>query len=176
MRRTHIVLALVLGLFIISACTQLPQRSEEVAPRWALAHLRALEGAERAFDAGFFEVWRAALEVLAEKGIPLAAADLQRGRIISESVELSPEELARLSTAREGRTRHGGRYVLQLRVAALSEAQTQVEAALLLTAHLPMSFNPLGGVPVRSSGILEAEIFDAIAAKALSTNSQRINE
>lgn len=165
MRRTLIVLALALGLFIISACTQLPRRSEEVAPRWALARLQAVEGAERAFDVSFFDVWQVALEVLAEKRIPIAVADSERGLIISESVELSPEELARLSTASEGRTRHGGRYVLQLKATALSEEQTQLEAALLLIAHLPMSFNPLGGVPVPSSGILEAEILDAIAVK-----------
>jgi len=161
-----LMLALIVSLsFMVSACTKPPRRSEGETLLWKLARLQASEGAERLFEAGFLDVWQAALDVLAQKRIPIAVVDLQRGLIISESVELSPEELARLSTASEGLTRHGGRYVLQLKFIALSEEQTQLEAALLLIAHLPMSLNPLGGVPVRSSGILEAEIFDAIDAK-----------
>lgn len=122
-------------------------------------------GAGQLFEADYEVLFKYIVEMLRERKMPVSLADPKKGLINTGSIPAEGEVLMQMTSSpfRAQMGRSSGRYLLTFRLQRLAARKTLVTVKPLIIVSAPVD-NPLGGLPVPSSGYLEKQMFQALEA------------
>lgn len=124
--------------------------------------------AERVFEAEYARVWKAVLQVLADRNESIAAQDERDGSVLTSKINVGRERLEQIADT-GGRTfEQGGWFTLTFRLTRRSERETKVVLEPFIVGTDPARDNVWGGVPLKSRNVLESEVFPAITRQLTS--------
>jgi hypothetical protein len=107
--------------------------------------------------------WQALLDVLQSRGeaIEVQLREDKSGRLLTEPRVVSKERLQEI-VQNGDRVEREGWYKLDFEVREVSPQRTRIQLTLLIVENDPLRQNVFGGIPRRSNGTMEREIFSAL--------------
>ena len=159
---------LVLVLFVASSCNLLNPGSPtypanqcvETSVEWTSEVTRSTW----ICTAPLISVWDALLSVMQERNevITFTSLETREARLITDAQTVTKERLKEIIQEGSREVRRGGWYRLDFEIKETAKSTTRIQLTLLIVESDPLRQNVYGGIPRRSNGTLESEIFSAL--------------